>query len=270
MQKCDHVHVTKNGIMLAVCIWVAVITNQAVPQSVTPHPWIAKAPGEFVRLIDRGNVKIVADDDRVQKAGKTALTTFQFVLDYDFKFRHQLLGFDNQSQVWQANIVAWMDQPKIKLDHKIYLQSTFTPLSPWESKLLRHEFDHVAVSTDPRLLKIIKRALQQPRQWVAKWEQANVPTEKDIRKCILEYFNSDVTTLEQLVQSQYDALDKESFQGLSAIPSRTDFFKRLYTVEGLDRCDYEMDETMREYVKERLSNQASQKEVEGHYLFLTP
>ena len=270
MQNYDHVHLTKNGILLAVCILVAALANQVIAQSVKPHPWMANAPGEFVRLINRGNVKMVLDDDCVQKAGKTALTVFLFVIDYDFKFRHRSLGFDNQSQVWQANIVAWMDQPKVKLDHKIYLQSTFAPSSPWESKLLRHEFDHVAISTDPRLLKIIKRALQQPRQWVAKWDQASAPTEKDIRKSILENFKSEVTSLEQMVQSQYDVLDKESSQGMSAIPSRTDFFKQLYTAEGLNQCNFMMDDSMREYVKERLSNPASQKEVDGHYLFLTP
>ena len=162
-----------------------------------------------------------------------------------------------------------MDQPKVKLDHKICIQSTFVPASPWESKLLRHEFDHVAISTDPRLIKIIKRALQQRRQWIAKWEQATVPTEQDVRKNISETIVSEVTTLERLVQSQYDLLDKESFQGLSAINNRTDFFKRIYTVPWLDECKYEMDDGMREYVKEKLSNQASQKEVEGHYLFLT-
>ena len=270
MQNYGHGHGTKTCVFLAFCILVVAITNQAVAQSVEPHPRLANAPGEFVRLIDRGNVKMMVDDDRVQKASKTALTVFQFVIDYDFKFRHQLLGFDSQSQVWQANIVAWMEQPKVKLDHKIYLQSSFAPSSPWESKLLRHEFDHVAISTDPRLLKIIKRALQQRRQWVAKWEQASAPTEKDIRKSILEAFRSDVTSLEQMVQAQYDVLDKTSSQGLSAIPIRTDFFKQLYTVEGLNGCNYAMDDSMREYVKERLSNSASQKEVEGHYLFLTP
>ena len=270
MQIYGFEYLTKSRILLVVCILVAAITNQVGAQSVKPHPWISNAPGEFVRLIDRGNIQIVVDDDRVLKEGKTALTVFQFVIDYDFKFRHQVLGFDNQSQVWQANIVAWMDQPKVKLDHKIYLQSTFSPSSPWESKLLRHEFDHVAISTDPRLLKIIKRALQQRRQWAAKWEQASAPSEKDIRKSILESFKSDVTSLEQLVQSQYDVLDQVSFQGLSAIRMRTDFFKRLYTVEGLDQCNYEMNTTMRKYVEERLSNPASQKEIEGHYLFLTP
>ena len=274
--QVKHIHVsgTSNqilcGILVAVWLLVAATANQGIAQSGNAHPWLAAAPGEFVRLIDRGNVKIVVDDDRIRKSGKTALTLFQFVVDYDFKFRHQVLGFDKESRVWQAKIMAWIDQPKVRLDHTICIQSNFAPTSPWESKLLQHEFDHVAISTDPRMLKIIKRELQQRRQWVGKWEQNGAPTEQDVRKTIFEAITAEVKSLEQLVQSQYDVLDQESNQGLSDIHSRKDFFRRLYTVEGLERCKYVFNDGMREFVKVKLSNAASQKEVDGHYLFLVP
>ncbi len=257
-------------LLVAVCSLFDPTSHQVFAQSGKAHPWLATAPGEFVRLVDRGNVKIVVDDDRIRKSGKTALTLFQFNVDYDFKFRHQMLGYDQESHVWQAKIMAWIDQPKVRLDHTICIQSNFAPSSPWESRLLRHEFDHVAVSTDPRMLKIIKRELQQRRQWIGKWEQIGAPTEQDVRKSIFEAITAEVKSLEQLVQSQYDFLDQESNQGLSDINSRKDYFKRLYTVEGLERCKYLFNDGMREFVKEKLSNAASQKEVDGHYLFLTP
>ena len=111
MQNYGHPASMKNCVRLLLYLLVVAMSKQAIAQSNKPHPWLADAPGEFVRLIDRGNVKIVVDDDRIGNAGKTALTVFQFVIDYDFKFRHQLLGYDKQSQVWQAKIVAWMDQP---------------------------------------------------------------------------------------------------------------------------------------------------------------
>ena len=253
-------------VLFAVCLLFDATINQVFAQTDKAHPWLGEAPGEFVRLVDRGNVKIVLDDDRIRKSGKTALTLFQFVVDYDFKFRHQVLGYDEESRAWQAKIMAWIDQPKVRLDHTICIQSDFAPASPWESKLLRHEFDHVAISTDPRMLKIIKRELQQRRQWIAKWEQTSAPTEQDIRKNIFEAITAEVKSLEQLVQSQYDYLDQESNQGLSDINSRKDFFRRLYTVEGLERCKYLFNDGMREFVKEKLSHAASQKEVDGHYV----
>ena len=270
MQIFSDPRLRMRAVLLTVGLLFAASAGQLFAQSGMPHPWLAEAPGEFVRLIDLGNVSILVDDDRVRKAGKTALTVFQFSIDYDFKFRHQLLGYDIETQAWQAKIVAWMEQPKVKLDHRVFFQSTFSPTSPWESKLLRHEFDHVAISTDPRMLKIIKRSLQQRRQWVAKWQQSISPTELEIRKNIMETFTAEVRSLEQLVQSQYDYLDKESNQGLSAINGRTDFFKGLYTIEGLDRCKFELDDAMRAYVKDKLTILSVKKEVDGHYLFLQP
>jgi len=243
-------------------------TNPLLAQNAEPHPWLADAPGEFVRLIDRGNVSIVVDDERIRKAGKTALTIFQFSVDYDFKYRQQLLGFDSKTNTWQAKMIAWMDQPKLKLEHKICIQSTFNPSLPWESRLLRHEFDHVAISSDPRILKIMKRMLQQRQQWTATFEQVNRPTEKDFRKCILERITTQVRTIEMLVQSQYDYLDQESAQGVTNIVDRKEFFTRLYTMEGVDRCKIELGDSTRDYVKQLLSSEANQKEIDGHYLFL--
>ncbi len=259
---------TQYSVLVCVCVSILAYSANAAAQSVKSHPWLAEAPGEFVRLIDRGNVSIVVDDERIRKAGKSALTLFQFVIDYDFKYRHQLLGFDNETQAWQTRIVAWMDLPKIKLEHKICIQSIFTPAMPWESKLLRHEFDHVAISTDPRFLKIIKRSLQQRRQWIEKWEQASAPTEQDVRERIQTAIKSQAQLLEKLVQSQYDLLDAESSQGLSVIGGRKEFFCGLYTVEGLERCKFEMDKATQSFVNSLES--ASRREVDAHYLFLKP
>ncbi len=259
--------------LILVLVWfctLALFACNTAGQSAKPHPWLTEAPGEFVRLVDRGNVNIVVDDDRIRKAGKSALTLFQFAVDYDFRFRHQLLGYDSEANVWQAKIVAWMDQPKIKLEHTVCVQSNFTPDLPWESKLLRHEFDHVAISTDPRFLKIIKRSLQQRRQWIGKWTQSNAPTEQDMRESVLAAITAEVRSIEKLVQSQYDLLDQESSQGLTVINSRKEFFERLYTIEGLERCKFDMDKAMRAFVNSILSSVPNQKEVEVHYQFLIP
>lgn len=250
---------------LAVLAW-----DSAIAQTSKPHPWIASAPGEFVRLIDRGNVQIAIDDERIKKAGKSALTLFHFVIDYDFKLRHQIVGYDEETMTWRAKVVAWIDQPKVRLEHTICLRSSFTPSSPWESKLLRHEFDHVSISTDPRLTKIIKRTLQQRREWVAEFQQTSAPKEQELRKSIYEKVVDEVKMLEQLVQFDYDLLDEESSHGLSDIQNRHAFFKGLFTVEGLERGKFKLDAPMKAFVKDKLSNAASDKEFQSHYLFLAP
>jgi hypothetical protein len=257
-------------LLLTTLILLLSILSPAEAQTIKPLPWVPEAPGEFIRLIDRGNVRIVVDDELVKKAGKQALTLFQFVVAYDFKYRHQTLGYDREANTWQSKIEAWMEQPKIKIEHKICLKSDFQPASPWESKLLRHEFDHVAISSDPRMLKIMKRVLQQRREWTAKWVQPNPPSEQDIRNAILESITKEVNALEKLVQMQYDILDQESSQGTAEIEARKTFFKGLYSIEGIEKCKYALTPSMREFVKQKISVPSISKEVETHYLFLSP
>ena len=258
------------ALKLAAWVLLLSVSPTASAQPSKPLPWVAEAPGEFVRLIDRGNVKIVVDDDLVKKASKSALTVFKFVVDYDFKYRHQTLGYDRETNTWHSKIVAWMDQPKVKIEHKICLKSDFQPTSPWESKLLRHEFDHVAISSDPRMLRIMKWAMQQRREWTGKWEQTNSPSEQDIRIAILEKITVEVNALEKLVQTQYVILDQESSQGMTEIEARASFFQGLYSIEGIEKCKYSLTPSMREFVKRKISTPSILKEVESHYLFLTP
>lgn len=270
MKKATILRQNLGTLKLAALVLLLSISTTASAQTIKTLPWVAEAPGEFVRLMDRGNVKIVVDDELVKKAGKSALTVFKFVVDYDFKYRHQTLGYDRETNTWQSKIVAWMDQPKVKIEHKICLKSDFQPASPWESKLLRHEFDHVAISSDPRMLKLIKKALQQRREWTGKWTQTSSPSEQDIRTNIFESITAEVSALEKLVQSQYDLLDLESSQGLAVIQERAAFFRGLYTIEGIEKCKYSLPPLLRDFVRQKLSVPSSLKEVETHYLFLTP
>jgi hypothetical protein len=255
-------------ITLSICMGLQSLYGaNLLAQSVKPHPWIADAPGEFVRLIDAGNVRIEVDDETVRKSGKSALTVFKFDVDYNVRFRFQTLGFDRDTDTWSLRILAWFEQNKLTIEHKVCISSRFTPIAPWETKLLQHEFDHVAVSTDPRLLKIVKRALQERRNWTETLVQVRAPTEDDVRKLAMDKYTFVVRELEQLVQSQYDSLDKISDQGRQEIDTRVEYFWNLYTVEGLEKCHFEVDDGLRKFIKDKLSAPATKEKVESHYLF---
>ena len=239
-------------------------------QSPKIHPWLAQAPGEFGRLIDRGNVQVKVDDERIRLAGKSALTLFQFVADFDSKFKYEWIDSKPQNGLWKAKILAWMDQPKIRLEHTICIPSTYNPTEPWTSKLIKHEFDHVAISTDPRLVKIIKRVLQRRRTWVAQFEQPTLPSENDVRDRIRQEIGLEIKNCERMVQAQYDRLDKESSEGLSTIGNRLDFFLELYSVSGLERCQFEYVDEVRAMLTDKRLDIPTKKDVEQHYLFLSP
>ena len=135
---------------------------------------------------------------------------------------------------------------------------------------MKHEFDHVAISTDPRLVKIIKLVLQRRRTWVAEFEQASLPTENDVRDRIRQEIDIEIKNCERMVQAQYNRLDKESAEGLSSIANRLDFFFDLYSISGLERCQFEYVEVVRASLTDKRLAVPAKKEVEQHYLFLSP
>lgn len=239
-------------------------------QSPKIHPWLAQAPGEFVRLIDRGNVQIKVDDEQIRLSGKSALTLFQFVADFDSKFKYEWMDSQPQNGLWKARIIAWMDAPTIRLEHTICIPSTYNPSEPWTSKLIKHEFDHVAISTDPRLVKIIQRVVQRRRIWVEQFEQTTMPSENDVRDRIRQEIAVEIKNCERMVQAQYDRLDKESSEGLSTIGNRFDFFLELYSVPGLERCQFAYVDEVRTWLKDKRLASSTKKDVEQHYLFLSP
>jgi hypothetical protein len=239
-------------------------------QDAGPHPWIADAPSEFLRLIDMGNVEIKVDDQRVRNARKSAVTLFQFSVKYNFKYRIEWATRTSNRDPWHASIVAWSDQPQVRLDHQVCLLSNFMPINPWQSKLLRHEFDHVAISTDPRLTKLMKQMLQRRRKITSIWEQFETPSEADVRQRVQKEFDDDVQSIQSLIQRQYDELDGQSNEGSAEIANRKKFFIDLYSPDGLERCGFPLSTDTRSFIKDKLSGASALTEVDKHYVSILP
>ena len=232
-----------------------------------PHPWIADAPGEIVRLIGLGNVRIEINDEVIKASNKLALTAFQLKATYDTRIRYDWISQGNQNQPWKARIVANVTKPRIHLEHQVIIPSTFQPMDPWESELMKHEFDHVAISTDPRLLKIMERVFK--RKWVftEEWDQPSRPTDADVQSRVEQLLAGEVKNCEQLIQQQYDWLDLQSVSGSQSLESRMSFFQELYSFQGLERCSFARRDLVKEYLN-RISSSESLKELERHYLSL--
>ena len=232
-----------------------------------PHPWIADAPGEIVRLIGLGNVRIEIDDEALKASNKLALTAFQLKVTYDARIRYDWISQGNQNQPWKARIIANVPKPRILLEHQVIIPSTFQPADPWESALMKHEFDHVAISTDPRLLKIMERVFK--RKWVftEEWDQPSRPTEADVQSRVEQLLAGEVKNCEHLIQQQYDWLDLQSVSGSQTLESRMSFFEELYSFQGLERCSFARRDLVKEHLK-RIPPAESLKELERHYLSL--
>ena len=203
-------------------------------QRAAAHPWLATAPGEFVRLIQAGEVSIEEDDERLRKEDKQALTFFTLTIDYRYAMKYQTVESGPEQQVVRVNVRY--KKPTSQIVHRIIVGSDFKPALPWANPLLIHEMDHVAISTDPRLEKWIENIFAVERNWEFTWQQSTKPTDGQIQKKIVEKSQELTLDVERWIQFLYDQLDSESFHGTQDIANRSKFFAQLYSVETVAKC----------------------------------
>lgn len=244
------------------------LSAQELPPAETPEPhaWIATAPPAFARAIELGRVRIGTDDARLAQARKHALTVFRFHVEYRYRYslqREERIPEDLSRM--RAQVVAKITIKELELQHLIVLQTGFQPRDPWSTPLLRHEFDHVSISTDPRLVALARRVLQRPLRCQVEW-----PIEKDldhqtVDQAVNEGMSAQIAELERIVQANYDRLDKESLDGQANLSERDSFFIDLYAKEWLRKCEFKYLDVLRVSAQD-----SSDKDVREHYLLLDP
>lgn len=227
-----------------------------------PHPWIASAPPAFARLIDKGEVRIVTDDERLQASGKRALTLFYFHADHQHRFQlTRVRPSPSDPSQTVGDIVAQIRSLRLATRHTIVLEQRFQPENPWATALLHHEFDHVSISTDPRFLKIGKQLLQKPIRCSVTWANQDGLAADAIDAAIKGEMSARISALERLVQTNYDALDRESRDGQANLGERFRFFEELYSMAWLRKCEFPYLDSIRVAAQD-----SANKEVLEHYL----
>lgn len=223
-------------LMSIALLWQVLFTEDAFGQrqNATAHPWLATAPGEYVRLIQAGEVSVEEDDERLRKENKQAITFFTLTIDYRYTMKYQTVESGTEQQVVRVNVRY--KKPTSQIVHRIIVGSDFKPALPWTNSLLMHEMDHVAISTDPRLEKWIENFFAVERNWEFVWQQSTKPTEGQIQKRIVEKSQELTIDVERWIQFLYDQLDSESIHGTQDIANRSKFFSQLYSPERVAKC----------------------------------
>ncbi len=225
-----------------------------------PHPWLASVPPSLARLVESGSVQLIVDQRAVDAANRTALTIFTFTLKYQMRFRMQEQPKDAKGNR-QVRISAIFYDVETRMHHRIVLSERFRPARPWETPLLQHEFDHVAISTDPRMFAMLKSFDGKKITLTSTLDAGTKPSESwakaEIEKSITDFR----LAVEKLVQQYYVRLDEVSKNGIALIDDRARFFQELYSSDDLQRMQFP-------YVTEVSSRLKAidRQEIKQHYL----
>ena len=158
------------------------------------------------------------------------LTKFKYKWKSSFRYNYSSRTLDGKVLV----TIRAKAQVHPTISHRILMPSEGKGL-PWHNRLLDHEYDHVAVSSDDRVVKLLKHLAS---NFVIKDIQVGSRdkiTKAFLRARINDQLGKYENAIEQSVRSNYKLLDKMSIHGKKAIPDRDLFFSQLYGPANLRR-----------------------------------
>lgn len=205
-------------------------STSAVPPDSVPHPWLADIPPALSRLVTVGKVRFAVDDDLLQRVGKAAVT--QTAMTNQYPYRYDVKPLASQGDGVRARIMVQFGKSHWSLEHTIVFRSDFQPARPWETDLMRHEFDHVAISSDPRLLKLLGWLEARKLHWDVTADDPE-SLEAMLVSEIEQQMRLRREALEAVVRAYYVRLDAVTHDGSDAVPRRAAFFRQLYTQDDL-------------------------------------
>ena len=195
----------------------------------TPHPWLSIAPGEFLRLINRGSVQIQANDELLASYGKAALTRFELKLDYKCIYAPPKPASTNRPSVLLLDVRY--TKRDLQVLHSIVIPNDYSPKDPWKDRLMKHEMDHVAITTDPRLQAMVNGVFSRGFRIEIERLSNESLTPTEYQSSIDQFTKKCLTEIESLLQFQYDELDRVSRDGYEDLEDRRAFFQSLYDYE---------------------------------------
>ncbi len=213
------------------------------------------APDALLPLIRNGETIITFVPDFGDSVGKT---DFHMKLDWTFDFKYTLSPADPHHTVTLTPLRVRI-MPRVR--HVIRLPLTFYERHVWETPLLRHEFDHVAVSLDPRAQMLLDHLCQSlpPSSFVLEptgGTEPPRPSDERVRMLINRQIEDRHAAIRALVQANYLRLDRLSQHGRIPIPKRAEFFEQLYRRANLEESRFPYLTEVAEFLESETYRQA--------------
>lgn len=190
------------------------------------------APKRFQQLIRDGETTITFVDDFSDSVGKT---DFFLNLDWSFKYRYKTQTTDSVTSVLVTPENVKL-QPRVR--HVIRMPVALYNAQVWESHLLAHEFDHVAISLDPRPRALLVHLCGNLPTYQFPTNGSEKPSDQQMRERINNDIKSRESAVLDLLRANYVALDKVSKHGGVAIQDRRAFFASLYSRSNLEATKF--------------------------------
>lgn len=194
--------------------------NSVGQEPVKPVPFqipsIATAPEEIAALIEGGNVTFESGDrdpsrepiDGPRIAAETRYrTAYHFESHSDWNLRRGSL-----------RIRVRFKQVRWSVSHVIWFRSPPSFDGFWDNRLVRHEFDHARISTDPRIEKLFRDRLEKLR-WIRRdIAPGDSVSDSEVDAIVEETVETIFNEVQDLVTIRYRELDRITRHGVLPLP----------------------------------------------------
>lgn len=193
-------------------------------------------PVYFRRLAEAGGVEIVFHDPKeFARIGTGGLAKFHYRVVTNFRFKY---SFKRQDGTLHVAVSPTVTNVRITLRHTVSVPESYDNENIWQKRLVKHEFDHVAISTDPRAFMLVEHLIRKTGRIERAFDNKQQPGNLLYRKVVNEEFDKRRDAVTALLRANYRLLDDVSKHGSQRIQDRESFFHRLFTKENLDAMQF--------------------------------
>jgi hypothetical protein len=163
-------------------------------------------------------------------------TDFELTLEY--KYEQQMKWKFTREKTVNVTIYPTFTTIKPLMSHTVKLPDNLNNSTWYESELGRHELDHIAIGSHPRLILLathlvksiitIKRQADRITDVNQKWAQEEITKEVNLRS----------QAVQSLVADNNKRLDDLTRHGARELDDRARFFDRLFLKENLDESKF--------------------------------
>ncbi len=213
----------------------------------------ADPPPYFERLIEQGNVQFEFYDPRTTQPPHDGIAVFNLHTEHRYRYRYTVRP---EGHAVVVSVVPQFTAITTRRDHKLLLPEILDNDRRWGHRLVRHEFDHVAVSTDPRVEMLIDHLLRTIGPVEVVLPAGRPIDEAKLREAVDAEATRRRTTVDALVQYNYTELDRVTRHGTIPIRERARFFRSLYAAENLEQAGFPFAREVTDLLRQRKYREA--------------
>ena len=163
-------------------------------------------------------------------------TDFELTLEY--KYEQQMKWKFTREKTVNVTIYPTFTTIKPLMSHTVKLPDSLYASSWHESELGRHELDHIAIGSHPRLILLTTHLVKNIVTIKSQADRITDVNQKWAQEEITKEVNRRSQAVQSLVSDNNKRLDDLTRHGAREIDDRTGFFDRLFLKENLDESKF--------------------------------